>query len=51
MDVWTHVALAAIIMFAEEHQQNKQERTKADKKPTGDTEVMLTLGKNPRHCN
>lgn len=36
------MASPATIMFAEEHQQNKQEYIEADKRLTGDTGELLT---------
>jgi len=46
-----YVALPAIIMLAEERQQNNQECTKADKRPTGNPGEMLTLEKIAGYCN
>lgn len=45
------MALPAIIMFAEEHQQNNQECAEADKRPMGDTGEMLALENIAGHCN
>lgn len=51
MDVWIHVALPAITVFAEEHQQNNHECTAADERPTRGSGEMLVLEKNAGHCN
>lgn len=45
-----YIWLYQLSTCAKKHQQNEQ-RTEADKMPTGNTGQMLTIEKIARHCN